>query len=148
MWIAAAGLAVAALVVAGAILFRADDDSEGPSDIDLGRVGIDAPAYGSVDDIASRLAGKGIECARLRPMDPTEVEKERATCRAEGDQVVIRIFSSAEDRNHYLETAQDLLDQVSVEALPRILGPAWMVTAETDSLARKIAEATGGELLT
>lgn len=155
-WIIAGAIVVAALVIgAGLFLSRSGPVPAGAgrgspfsgAEGDFDDFGLNARAYASVEEMLDAMTRGGVTCSRLQAKQASEPEKESASCQANDDDVLIRIFADVAQRNRYLEDAQGLLARANVSALPRIVGPTWFVTTDTKATARRLQGALGGQVL-
>lgn len=117
-----------------------------------GSSGGQAPGEGmtsaSATTIAEALAAAGLPCVDLSTRAGVTHVASEAKCSIGGDDVIIRAFKTTEDRDLYMETSANFVEQLSfdIEAPPRLVGPTWIVTTDTRTTADKIRAILGGEL--
>ena len=102
----------------------------------------------SATTIADALAAAGLPCKDLSTRPGVTHVASEATCSIGVDDVIIRAFKTTEDRDLYMETSANFVEQLSfdIEAPPRLVGPTWIVTTDTRATAEKIRAILGGEL--
>lgn len=147
-------LALVAVVAAAAVitllLSRSSPDGAFPGAGDEQRYadfGAAGPTFTRADELVQALAQHGVECSGLEQQPASSGQRERATCQASSDDVVIRIFDDNAARNRYLSQARAVLDQSRTEAVPLLAGPNWIVTADTEAIVATFQRALGGEAL-
>ena len=103
---------------------------------------------GSAAALVATLAAAGLQCADLEPRDPATYVADTVACSLGADDVIIRTFSSTENRDRYVAIAKEFTDQMSLDldAPPQLIGPTWIVTTDTEATASRIRAVLGGEL--
>ncbi|MCA1703824.1 MAG: hypothetical protein LC808_11400 [Actinobacteria bacterium] len=96
------------------------------------------PSYSSVDELAQAMEEGGVACTEVDPLPKTDLVAERATCELESSTATLFRFDSDADRDEWLSVATKLG--------PFVEGADWAVTAPDESAAKRIADATGGDL--
>ena len=132
-------LALTALILLGACSTSVSSPSAGAA-AQIGRELASA--------IAAALSAGGLPCTNTSSRAGATYVADHAVCEIGADDVVIRTFSSTEDRDHFIDAAGSILGQMSfaVDAPPRVVGPTWIVTTDTQATADRIRAILGGEL--
>ena len=107
-----------------------------------------AAGDGSATAIVQSLGADGLECTNASPRTIATYVADAVACSVGDEDVVVRTFGSTDDRDRFVQTSTEFTEQLSVdiEALPRLLGPTWLVTTDSTELAQRIQSILGGEL--
>lgn len=92
--------------------------------------------YSDVDAVVSALREGGIECDEVETAQPAEIVGEQATCRTEGGEYAIFVFTSEEKRDRWLTVGAGLGEIV--------VGPNWAIDPGDDAAA--VAAVLGGDI--
>ena len=108
----------------------------------------DPTSDGSASGLADELARRGLPCADFSTREGGTHILDEGTCSIDGYDVVIRTFGSATDRDSFMEASGIFMEQASfeIDAVPKVVGPTWIVTTDTVETAQKIRQALGGEV--
>ena len=98
------------------------------------------PSYSTVDELAAAMEDGGVACAKVAPLPKTDLVAERATCELGGSAATLFMFDS--------DAARDEWVSVATKLGPFVEGADWAVTTADETEAKRIAEATGGDLHT
>jgi len=108
------------------------------------------PSLGEVSAsaIIDALGAAGLPCTNVSTRDEATNVADEVKCSIGADDVIIRTFATSEERDRYVQGVGNMVGQLSfdVEAVPQLVGPAWIVTTDTRATAEKIRQILGGEL--
>jgi hypothetical protein len=102
----------------------------------------------SASTLLDSLAAAGLSCANVSSRKGATNVADEARCSIGDDDVIVRTFATMEDRDRFFEAAGEMVGQLSldVDAIPRVVGPTWIVTTDSRETAEKIRQVLGGEL--
>ncbi|MBA3777842.1 MAG: hypothetical protein H0X16_00790 [Chloroflexi bacterium] len=110
-------------------------------------LGTQGPTFDSATSLVQALADRGVTCEGLESRPAGSGELDAGRCKIGADDVVIRVFQDPGARNRYLASIGALLGEAGVESVPRVAGPNWLVSADTDATAQLVQDSIAGELL-
>jgi hypothetical protein len=94
------------------------------------------------------LSAAGVTCEPVTPRSISTFVADAASCKIDGKDVIIRTFADSDDRDRYMTTSGEFVEQMSIEidAPPSVVGPTWIITTDDDATASQVQRVLGGEI--
>jgi hypothetical protein len=103
---------------------------------------------GTASAVAKTITAGGAACGDVTPRSVATYVADAVSCTSEGERIIIRTFRSTDDRDRFLEASGGLVKQLSVaiDDVPQLVGPTWVITADTKATAERIRGILGGQI--
>jgi hypothetical protein len=103
---------------------------------------------GSANAVVTAMSAAGVKCEPVTARTLATYVADAVACSIDGKDVVIRTFANSGDRDRFITTTGEFVEQMSfdIDALPSVVGPTWIITTDDEATASRVQGVLGGEL--